>query len=707
MRATYKLYILLLMMFIGIHVFGQEFSGYVKEKGTNEPLPGVVVILNSKEVAYTDSIGFFRFTSDVAQPQVTFYQYGFQTKTRALTSTSSEIFLSPLQTNLDEVTVTAYRQVRGNNRFMYSLKDIKKQITLVGEPDIMRYIQVLPGVSQGMEGGMGFYVRGGGNGNNRVELDGVSVSAPTHLFGLFSSFHSDIVEQTSFQMGGISASSGDLLSSLMHIQTVTPAKDKYKGSLSLSPLMLGGSLQGYIVKDKLSFQVAGRTSLLRPIFLLAKKASDMKDDFNPQIIDAYAKLHWQVNEKHSLDLSGYASKDYFSFKPEIRENTSNFDMEIGWNNRMAKLAWKYQINPRWKMETFAYHTHFDTKQGQNEYKNDTTTIGMIFGSGKQEWGVRGQLFYNTEKLTFNSGIDFRKQTFTPNVKRVLIKKTDQTTTQHHTQYSSIGTVFAESQYAFTESLKVKGGIRYNLYKAMNDGIKGDLELRLFSSYAFTPNVGIELTLDQLTQFQHTLEGLPIGWALDLIVPASGSFKPEKARQLYLGGYWGNRNFYATIGGYYKQLDNLVWHKNMINFLSSPTFAWDVDAVKGKGKSYGLEVWLERRNKRWNGSLAYTLSRTTRQFDGLNQGKTFPFKFDRTHNLNLQSQYIVRQTAKHMQSFNTAVYFTSGNNITLPVASYKGVNLPYWDETVIIPPMEKHHATVRTQMTGINGFRLPN
>lgn len=609
---------------------------------------------------------------------------------------------------LENATITAYREKRGNNSFSYSVTDVKRIATVIGEPDVMRYMQILPGVSQGMEGGMGFYVRGAGNGNNKVELDGVPIMAPTHLFGLFSSFHTDIVGQSTFQMGGITASSGNLSSSLLKIDSKTPALDKYSGSFSISPLMFDGVLQGYVIKDRLSFQIAARTSLLRPEYMMLKKLiGDMDDtgDLNPQMQDVFAKLHWKLGPKHVIDVMGYCSHDYFSYIPEREIDESSVDVAFGWDNRVGSVKWIYTPSDAFRVETSAFYSYFKSADRQTEHTIENTNLGVFLAAQKTEKALKSQFFTKWKGISFNGGVDIRSQDHRPVMQKINLNVNQQNERKSIFK-TAIASLYGEGEYV-GETYRLKGGARYNCFLNEDNKAMHNAEIRLQGSYFVTKNAGLEATYDRLVQYQHTLEGLPVGWALDLVIPASPSYKPETSDQWYLGGFWGNKSIYATVGAYYKQMSNLTAYKSMLNQFSTRNISWEYDLVSGEGKSYGLEVWLEKRTGRLTGSIAYTLSKTTRHFEEINGGNSFPFKFDRPHNLNIQLQYMLSMSEHRESRINFATYFTSGNNTTIAESSYKAEELPYWDTRLgTVPSMEDYYARTRIGMSSVNGHRMP-
>lgn len=714
MMTKWRYYCLIVLCgCLPLTALAERFWGTVRDAQSNVPLPQVEIKdLYGKVLAHTDEEGLFSVEVSAKKLEIVAFLQGYAQKKVVLAAEKQQdLRLSPLSTSLKTLTVTAVRERRGNNAFTYSVNDVRGIANLTGELDVMRYMQVMPGVSQGMEGGMGFYVRGAGNGNNRVELDGVTISAPTHLFGLFSTFQADIVDKLTFQMGGISAASGDLTSSLLKIETPKPSMDKYKTSFSLSPLMAGASVQGYVVKNKLSFHVAGRSSLLYPEFLLLKTIigkDNISGSFEPQVQDGYAKLYWQVNRKHAVEMMLYGSHDYLDYQPEyIDKYAQVYGSKMRWDNSLSKLQWNFNPSPQTRLVTTAYLSGFSSLQEGREVTPTGLGQGAAVGSVKNERGVRSQLFTQLGKIALNGGVDLRNQLFRPalqttflDAKRSRAKDVNYTTSQT--------SLFTEAEYK-DERYKLKGGLRYTLYKDAAEQSSHYLDVRLHSSTFLTKNAGVEVTFDRLSQFQHSLEGLPVGWALDLVVPASQTLRPELSHQFYAGGFWGNDTYYATLGAYYRNLSNVVRYKSLLNLFVVQNVSWKQDVTQGEGRSYGLELWLEKRKGRWTGSFAYTLSRTTRQFELVNDGEAFPFKLDRTHNLNLQAQCLVKANEHSEQRFNTSVYFSSGNNMTVPQSTYIAEDLPYWNtETgAIYGNLYHYHAQTRTQMSKVNAYRLDN
>ena len=170
----------------------------------------------------------------------------------------------------------------------------------------------------------------------------------------------------------------------------------------------------------------------------------------------------------------------------------------------------------------------------------------------------------------------------------------------------------------------------------------------------------------------------MGWSLDLLVPADSFFLPEKSQQFYAGGYWTNKTYSLSAGAYYKLLNNLISYKNSTNLFGNQSENWQQEISVGDGRSYGVEFRAERKSSKWNAALSYTLSKSTRKYSDLNNGKEFPFKFDRRHILNLNAQFITKRKKGREQNFNFALSFSSGHKATIPIGMYKGELPPYWD-----------------------------
>ncbi|GHT65279.1 TonB-dependent receptor [Bacteroidia bacterium] len=604
------------------------------------------------------------------------------------------------------VTIVGTKPARGNNTYRFDIKDVKPLITVIGETDVLRYIGTLPGVSQGMEGGLGFFVRGSNNSNNRIELDNVPVYGSAHLFGLFSIFPADIVEDVHFRSGKIPASSGDLLASLTQISTITPQTDKYKGNFSISPFMTGGSLSGPILKDRLSFQVAGRFSLLGAELKLAKSIFEMEGEVYPEVADLYAGLHYRINNENSISASGYYSNDYFKYQ-YVNEYNDN-KTEENWGNKIFRLSWDSRINTDWQMNVMAYYNSFLSGRRQQYHADDEQKNDLRLQTLLNEISAQATINYDKENIKTNFGFQGKSQKIQPASEKFYIGTNgDNNRFNFNDSFTSgIVSVFGDFGYTY-KFLTPSVGYRGTFY-GMGDYKTWDNNIRLALSVETSKETGLELSYDQFSQFHHIVEGLPVGWSLDMIIPADRMSAPEKAQQYYAGGFWTNKKYLFSFGGYYKQMNNLVSYVNAINLFGVQYSNWTNEIAVGTGESYGMEFHAEKKGEDWNVALSYTLSKTNRLFDEINDGKKFPFKFDRRHIFNFTGQVLTRKRKSGEQHFNISAAFSSGHNMTLPIGMYKGIEPPAWNRMsgVYVPPSERDNIYSRQLMSDINDYTLP-
>ena len=602
---------------------------------------------------------------------------------------------------LDSVSIKSYRNLRGNNNFSYSIAQVKGLSSVLGEDDIMRYIGILPGVSQGMEGGLGYFVRGAGNGNNRTELDNVPIYGTTHLLGLVSVFHPSTISHADFQMGGIASSSANVTASLLQVHSHSPDLYNSKYDFSISPILADMSVSGFIKKNKLGYQVASRYSLL-PIYAGAiANSSEAKSSAKINVGDVYFKLHYQINPKNKMDGFFLKTTDRFYFKLDENDDESSFENELGWQNTIAKLDWQNIVNAKTYFNLSAYTSSFSTNQFNQEMNQNKPVNRLEMKNHISDNSVKGAATILFNKLKWQPGIQYNHVMINPATQKNITKSKEIVTFDSSFATNSVS---AFTDIAFkNEFMEIKGGIRLNYFTVGNYATAAT-DIRLKTSLFLTPKMGVEATYDNASQLFHVLEGLPIGWSLDVTIPASQKFVPERVQQFYTGLFYGSGTYYATIGAYYKTLSNILMYKNTTKLFGVKDGSWEDEITAGKGLSKGIEVWIEKRNRIFNWSVAYTLSKTDRTFDEINKGKTFPFKFDRRHILNVQSKFITLKTVKKEKSLYLSVNLSSGNKLTIPVSKYEGVAPPYWSQKLNsqhIPLMMNSFAIGREEMSTIN------
>jgi hypothetical protein len=704
-------------------------EGSVSESDRNIPVVGchIVVDTGTKRIgAITDKDGHFMVAVSRVQLSdtltVSFSHINYHPQKLTVTSQHKlSVALKRKVHTIDDVMVhSAYSSNNRGNKFIYTPQQAMSSISIIGEPDVVRHISSLPGVAQGIEGTLGLFVRGSNNGSNRIDFNGVPFYSYSHLLGLFSAFSPDVIEKTTFRPGGIPVQSGNLSSSLLQIAPKKAFDKPFSGKVSLSPYMTGGYLSLPLKKDKLSVQIAGRTSFMPWLINSAmdlesseEEEDDEEEEMKGQVLDFTTILDWKINEENSIDLMFYTSNDYFDFKDDYSQNKMN------WSSRAFKAGWASQLTSQLKLETTAYYSSTHSTQEQIYFKEGEPSkknSQLRLGSELNEWSANSMLKYNINDLfTVKAGFNYQSQEFQP-----ASEKTIHTQNVNNRfddiQKSNLLAGFADLHYNKPGLIELTLGYRHT-FQNIEGQSRNNFDLRFLGDIYLTQKLGVELSYDRLTQYYHVLEGLPTGWSLNVLTPSKESLPEEITNQFY-GGLFikpqlQNIKLQFTVGGYYRHMKNLVSYINTVNMFGVKDATWEEEIDIGKGGSYGMEIAASVQGERLGTTLAYTLSKTDRQFSKINNGNTYPFKFDRRHILNLQSKYTLvknnnRKGYQREQVINAVLSYSSGHNTTLPVASYQGVLPPYWnirEPGLSFPQQLEDNAYHRQEMTAKNGFKM--
>lgn len=686
-----------------------KISGKVQDEETGLPLAYCHVKVTSngyKSYAISDNYGKFILSipEEINELSIDISCVGYVTLTKLLLVYNDTVLtfnLKPDQIKIPEVRVLSRKaQQRGLNEHYFTPKEASLSATIMGEVDIIKQLQVLPGVSQGMDGTLGMFVRGGNNGNNRIELDGIPIYGNTHLFGLTSVFQADVIQDITFKMGGISAQKGNFLSSVTQVQTKDPLKGS-GGSISVSPFIIGGHTQFSLDNKKVGVLLGGRYSLLNQEIKLVKKSLGGEGTFTPQVADGLLKLSWKIDTTQSVNVLAFATNDYLYYKNEsgIAQN---------WDNTVFQLEWEKFFNPTTRLNTMAYYNQFRNVQEQKTYDNDKLVNGLLLSSKVKDVVLKSELSKQYYELRLSTGLSFQYTEFSPASQKIVVSSNK--TEDFSNNLNSILTgAHISINHKLPGDIFYQAGIRNYYYQSGNYS-KVFTDIRLMADYVIAKNFGVEISYDHFSQFFHILEGLPTGWSLDLIIPASNICKPAQSDQFYGGFFWILNQFHFNLGGYWKSLTNTVSYKNNVNLFGANTATWHEELESGKGKSFGLEFMANKKGNKWSWNFAYTLSKTTRTYPTINEGNSFPFKFDRRHILNFQTNYITLNHGKKKQNLFASMAFSSGHKTTLAIGEYLGVPLPYWDQTdggLLISSEMNHQAYHRQLMSSKNSYTMPN
>lgn len=624
---------------------------------------------------------------------------------------------SPVQLDSAKVISDRKRENRGNLT-LYSLNQIKGTVTALGEPDIIRHISTLPGISQGLEGTLGLFVRGANNGGNRIELNGVPLASYSHMLGLVSSICPDTVSETGFYPGGISAEHGNVSSSLIDISTKRASLSKPFTSLSVSPYLLSVSNSSRSKNQQFGCLVSGRASALpflagKALSLYGKITSNDAADVDGFIYDLMVQGDWQIKNRHFIDVMVYGSQDKYGI------TYVDSGMGLGWWLASVKAGWKYEISPKLTLHSSLYHVRTDCRQNLKYINAKGQTLKELAMSNSQnETNISSHLRCSVGYgLVLDGGLEAAYFNYNP--ARCFISDINDVFTGGERMPSGLFAGFLSLSYERPKQLELYLGLRETVSRAYGS-TRSSLDYRAKCDYHLTDYLGIEACFDKLSQFHHVLEGLPVGWSLDISIPCYDAFPEEKTYQTYVGTFFKwqfpNCSLNACLGAYYRNMKNLVSYISSANFFSTTNASWDQELTVGSGRTYGGELSASFNSKWVDATVAYTISRSLRHYDEINEGRSFLFRYDRPHILNLNSDVLLGTSRSRKgkpksvsHRLNLTFAYSSGNLVSVPLSSYAGGELPMWynrvDPGVHMSLLASRLSIARFEYGDINNYRV--
>ncbi len=584
---------------------------------------------------------------------------------------------------------------------------IRNHVSPMGESDYIKFIQTLPGVSTGADGTSSIYVRGSNLGGNVVTLDGVPVYGASHLLGFTTVLSNDVVDKTEFQVGGFSSDVGNLTASHIRLHSADGNMRQWHGSGSVSNFMLSAQANGPIVKDRVSAVVAARYSPLGLEFGLVDKMIPEISGLSTLVYDVYGKVNVQLDDRQTLDFTVFRSKDDYRFT----QGGSTQD-RMGWSNLIGRAQWTRSLGDGLSLKAIGYWSSRASLQAQEKSVVVDQSMGGIIAPDQtvkncfsvcdslREVSAQTQVnWLASKRWTISGGVQWRMAWLNPGASSSysgsLFRPEHSASITDNRMTSNTWMAHAQANYQVGERVQVRGALRYSLHQTSGSYGKniGKGEFSLLGRWRMADWIGLEGTVDHLAQFYHTLEGLPLGWSLDMVVPSDKDFAPEMADQVY-GGLFGDADGHSwSIGGYWKWMDNLLYFADGGSLFNASLGSWRNGVYSGKGRSFGMEVTYGYRGKRLETRLAYTLSKTDRLFDRLNGGEWFPAKFDRRHMLNVTGDYTLVQRERFKMGVTTLVTLQSGCWETVPIGHYS------------VPALTREEFTVDLY-SGMNNYRMP-
>jgi len=562
------------------------------------------------------------------------------------------------------------RPSRADGYVLEPLKTIRI-VSPFGEGDVVKYIQTLPGVATGGEGGSAFYVRGGNMGSNLMTLDGVPVYGISHLLGMTTVYPPDVIGSMEFHAGGFSSEEGNFTASHIRLKTKEGDFSQFNGHVSFTPFLAGASLSAPVVKDKVSFIGSFRIS---PVGLEYKAArgiinrnQQVLQDFGAAVGDVFGKLSWRPNSRHTVSLSAFGSLDKYDFIL-----TDQAKDEMGWHNLIANLSWDFKGRLGFVLHTAASFNKHSGNQEQETILNGTYNRLQV-RSSLDEFTVHSTASHQKQRWSFQTGVKLRCARFNPGSAQRIEgggrKQPKETPLANPLAHTLLVTLHGQVEYSAPERFHIRLAMRgngywYHLRPTDSKAPFFHPEASLIARVHATRNIGLEVTGDYLTQYSHTLEGIPLGMSLDMIVPSDDRLSPERVWQGY-GGFFGIFEDHAfRAGGFYKQMQGLIYYGDATRFFSSAQSGWRDNISIGYGTSYGMELFYEKNGETISWRSSYTLSKTDRHFPALNHGLPFPAKYDRRHIANASLDWAFLQRPRHKLTLNTLFTYQSGHWETL-------------------------------------------
>lgn len=555
-------------------------------------------------------------------------------------------------------------------------KILDNVVSVAGFGDAVSIVKRLPGVSSGLDGTSSYYVRGGTMSGNITTLDGVRLYGSGHLLGLTTSYNPRSFSLTEFQAGGFSADIGNITSSHLRLESKSSLADTLSASFSVSNFMVEASAEAPVIKDRLTLSGVLRVSPIKAEYELARLFAPQLGNANAAVYDLFLKASYQTAKHKKFYLSIFNSHDKYSFSsaPESLES-------LGWSNIIVNFWHPFEIGNRWNGKASLSFNNFSNNQGQqktlSENKNILSAGGRLIevdakSSFYSPLGRRGQVTLGADltysRYSIETSCDYSDT-------GLLFLKNSKTSFLSHTV---TGALFSDLIFRKLNKYEISLAGRVNYYSCITE--KGTKYGHLAPEGSFSarvmllPQMGIEATADYRVQYGHTLEGMPMGWSVDLLVPSDAECPPESSLQFYAGVFSNIGNHHLKIGAYHKSQNNLIYYADASHLFSSSPSVWK-DYVKiGTGISKGVEFSYDKEGKKLEYSLTYTLSKTDRKFNSLNDGNVFPAKFDRRHILNANISYTILSREKLSLRINSAFTYQSGHHETVPSAEYPGVLL---------------------------------
>jgi outer membrane receptor for ferrienterochelin and colicin len=672
------LLIILLTTFRGNSQNRIAISGFVEDRNTGERLIGAIVYDSiSKTGIITSQFGYFSLSANSQMMELIVSYVGYKPHQQLIDKANIKSLYNISLESSDALPALLIQGTRNDythknlSYFNIDPESIKSTPLLFGESDVMKSIQLLPGVDSGNEGTSNLYVRGGGADQNLVLLDGVPIYNSNHLFGFFSSFNSLAVKNIAVYKGFFPARYAGRTSSVIDISMKDGNNSKFQGDVELGLISSKVLLEGPLIKKKSSFILAMRRTyldaFLKPIqsILGENKSSYFFHDLN-------AKINHRISEKDRLMISFYHGKDKYanSISEEIDLSGVNEISEentgVNWSNNIGSIRYNRVLSPKLfgnltlTYSTYAFRMFSESISFQPNDSNSNSEETINYNSNIQDAAIKFDFDFIPNPIhNIKIGTSITRHSFTPGVFNQKSFQSFDTTFGAKNYIGYEASLYLEDELNLSDRIKLNIGIHQSIFNIQTINF---FAFQPRSSLEFKPNnnVVLGLSYSRMQQFMHLLANTGVGLPTDLWVPATQKAPPQISDQYSVDISLQKRIFDLGISIYYKHLNQLIMYQDgasLYNFSEN----WENKIEIGNGESYGVETQIILTLNKLNANLNYTLSKHNRTFENINQGRTFPFRFDRRHNIKFSSSYELKDNIQ----INANWIFGSGNPITIP------------------------------------------
>ena len=688
-RVLYSVFLSLAALMIAKAQSNATLSGYIKDGSNGETLIGATVFIKELAVGATSNeYGFYSLSVASGTYTVEYSYLGFDSQARVIELQNSlklDIELGGTAALLEEVVVTSEAKNRNVSRLEMSVNKldiatIKSVPTLLGEVEIIRSLQLLPGVTTVGEGATGFNVRGGSIDQNLVLLDEAPVYNSSHLFGFFSVFNPDAVKDVKLYKGGIPARYGGRISSILDVRMKEGNNKQFSMNGGIGLIFSRLSLEAPLIKDKASFIVAARRSY---IDVLAQPF--LNNDLEGSILNFYdltLKANYNINEANRIYLSGYFGRDNFGFGESAGFN---------WGNSTGTFRWNHLFSEKLFSNITFYYSDYDYKISFG----DDATNSFDWDAGIVNYSVKPELsYYINPKNVIRFGGQAIVYQFEPG-RAIGISEGEESDFSLPKRYGLEGALYLENEQDLGEKVSLNYGVRWSYFNYTGKGnayefgsseagirkpvasvtafdqwesIKTytNLEPRFSIKYQLSQTASLKASYMRTAQYLHLISNTTASTPVDVWLPSTNNVRPQLGDQIALGYFKNFRDnayeFSSEI--YYKKMRNLVDYIEGADLLLNT--AIEGDLLAGDGRAYGWELLFKKTEGKINGWVSYTLAKTERQVIGVNKDQWYPSRYDQTHNLSLTGFFELNRK----WSFSGTFTYLTGTPTTFPTSRFE-------------------------------------